>query len=184
MKILLKNIKPNKIIKNIFAFILYLFFIFVLNQILLIDILKNQEINTKLIDNIEDNIKPIDNIEDDIKKNINNNIKDYEDINSKLIKQQLFYKNELFWIIVSSIILVTFYHYYIDLPIDSFQFNNIHKNCITYQDYIDKCDEVVNLKKELWFESIKKEKLLENISKKEKLLKLYGEFMEIYEKKN
>jgi hypothetical protein len=96
MKILLKNIKPNKIIKNIFAFILYLFFIFVLNQILLIDILKNQEINTKLIDNIQDNIKPIDNIEDDIKKNINNNIKDYEDINSKLIKQQLFYKNELF----------------------------------------------------------------------------------------
>jgi hypothetical protein len=110
------------------------------------------------------------------------NIKDYEDINNKLIKQPSFYKNELFWIILSSIILVTFYHYYIDLPIDSFQFN-IHNKCVTLENYIDKCDEVVNLKKELWFEHIKKENLLENISKKEKLLKLYGEFMEIYEKK-
>jgi hypothetical protein len=94
MKTLLKNIKLNKIVKNIFTFILYLFFLFILNHFLPFYNMTNQEINTKLIDNIEDNIKPIDNIEDNMKTI--DNIKDYEDINNKLIKQPSFYKNELF----------------------------------------------------------------------------------------
>lgn len=90
-----------------------------------------------------------------------------------------FYKNEMFWIITCSLFLTVAYFYFVNITTESIQHNCLLNDHLTYEDYFKMCDEVVELRKQLWFETMHKERLLLNIHKKEKLLKLYDQLFDL-----
>lgn len=90
-----------------------------------------------------------------------------------------FYKNELFWIITCSFLLNFAYFYFLNTTTDNIQHYCLLHDHLTYDSYFKICDQVIELKRQLWYETMNKERLLSEFHKREKLLQLYDQLFDL-----